>query len=414
MKPLGTADQFRLSIYERLDHDARFRNSYRDEWPAGFMSPDVDADEKCVMSHVEACHQRLANIEAPDHAQTLLLDGVEFAAPVLALERSSQDHKATCISWIMKNRGVSIRCAEQIVDTILETNGLAFPTETIAIYLREQETPLYNSRSSSPDELVVDYQLAQGEYIVIDVGLDEPTIETLSKITDCLKARNSSHVWRPLLDTVTSCVALGGLSGSGRSTMCRMLVQHIGEAATWLKISYLCDLASMRLGKSIYGFPVPVWAMEVVHELDNYARRHPWTKVIALDSLHHEHFAHRLAELIGNTPFYRDSNEPPSQAVPYSRFVKLLVVYVDTPLHLRILRSRVKGARSVRRKDSVTRSRLAYMMEEFADLVVGNEGNAEVTFEQIWKVATRYGRENWSKTGSCIASADSLDERCNS
>jgi hypothetical protein len=273
------------------------------------------------------------------------------------------------------------------------SQGRGSPEERAEFTLSRSSTPskLYSAYQHALQQ-VLDYQVEQGVYTsVITKPSTEPFIETLYKVTACLQAHTgSAYTWRPLLANIKLCVAYGGLSECGKSSMCTATVRHNGDAAFRVKISYLCDLASARLGQSIYDLSASTRALELVHELDLFVRWHRWLTVVTLDSLHDYDFTLRLAQLIGNlVPSPVDSSD--QRTVPYSKNVKLFVVYIDTPLELRISRTEAEGVKFDHSKDGVKMSRGAHNIEQIADLVVKNDGTFQEMFDKVWTVATRYG-----------------------
>jgi hypothetical protein len=333
------------------------------------------SDEVSVTIAVKAC-QRVSKLGTD----------VEKPLPGFALDRSGQMYWAMCVAKFMTTQKVSVEEAISNVDSILSSAGRSFPTETVSILikiasLQQPPTPFDNAL-----QRVLDYQVAQGVYTVISKSPNEPLMETLYKITAVLQDHTGkTYTWRPLLSNIKLCVAYGGLSECGKSSMCTATVRHEGDSAFRVKISYLCDLVSARLGQSIYEVPTDTRAIELVHELDLFVRWHRWLTVVTLDSLHNYQFTLRLAQLIGNRV------QGVSTPVPYSKNIKLFIVYIDTPLELRISRTEAQGVAFDHSKDTVKMSRGAHKIEQIADLVVKNDGTFQDMFDTVWTVATKYG-----------------------
>lgn len=373
-------------------------------------------DKTFVLNLARACHQRLAAFgdTIDGCSDKLQVMGKPTATPGLALDRSGQMFKAVCIARIMTLRGLALPDAAAKVESILRAAHASFPTETIAILIQVEGTQseraaftlghcgktsqTYSAYQHALQQ-VLDYQVAQRLYTAVIIkSVTEPFIETLHKVTACLqRCTEKTYQWRPLLANIQLAVAYGGLSECGKSTMCIATVKHNGDSAFRVKISYLCDLVLARLGRNIYELPANERAIEMVHELDLFVRWHRWLKVVTLDSLHNFDFTCRLAELIGNLPPGSSSRaslaseaSSPLNPVPFSKNVKLLVVYIDTPLNLRISRTEATGALFDHSKDVVKMARGAHMIERIADLVVKNDGTFQEMFDTVWTVAKGY------------------------
>jgi hypothetical protein len=72
-----------------------------------------------------------------------------------------------------------------------------------------------------------------------------------------------------------------------------------------MKSIYLEGLATSRIVQSIYLLGVNKWALEVVHELDRFARIRKYLEIITIESMHNLEFTKRLQELIGSAVLTR-------------------------------------------------------------------------------------------------------------
>jgi hypothetical protein len=374
---------------------------------------DACSDETFVVNLATACHKRLQVLSQSASGgscpqQTLTIDGRQYQVPGITLDRGGQMYKAVCIARIAVLRQIDIAEAEARVEKILNDNHITFPSEVVSILLRLDDTierrvewTLHKEQRSVSTlyrryqhalQLALDRQTSQGVYAaVIDRPSNEPLIETLTRVTSVLQGiTGSSYTWRPLLANLKAVVAYGGLSECGKSSMCNATVKRAGAEGFRIKIAYLCELASARLGINVYTLPDEAQALEIVHELDLFVRWHRWLKIVTLDSLHRDVLTKRLGELIGNAVI---GIGPRPGALPTSKHVKLLVVYIDTPLHLRISRTEAEGKVFDLAKDDLKRLRGADKVEAVSDLVVINDGPFEETFRKVWVTVEKYGAD---------------------
>ena len=156
-----------------------------------------------------------------------------------------------------------------------------------------------------------------------------------------------------------------------------------------MKMIFLEGLAATRICQSIYLLGPNKWALEIIHELDSFARIHKYLEVITIESMHNLGFAKRLQELIGSAVLtgvdrsrMSDSFRPP----------KLLLVYLDTPFALRISRTNAQGGGAAfdEGKYEVKRARGAHGIMDIADLVCENAGTQEETCEEVEKMINSY------------------------
>jgi hypothetical protein len=126
-----------------------------------------------------------------------------------------------------------------------------------------------------------------------------------------------------------------------------------------------------------------------LHELDSFARIRKYLEVITIESMHNLEFTKRLQELTGSAVLTRkervrmsDSFRPP----------KLLLVYLDTPLALRMSRTNTQGGGAIfdEPKNGVKRAQGAHKIKDIADLVCENVGTQEETCEEVEKMINSY------------------------
>lgn len=168
-------------------------------------------------------------------------------------------------------------------------------------------------------------------------------------------------------------IAVGGLSECGKSTLCEALVERSnaksrGTGAFRLKIGYLCDLASARLGRSFYDLDADRQATEFITELCGFLRWHRKLKVVTIDSLHNYEFTRFLVQM----------------AAMRQLSIALRIVYIDTPLALRVKRTEDSGAVFDETKDTTKMSRGAHRIADLADLVVQNQTTVEGMATEVW------------------------------
>ena len=372
--------------------------------------------------------------------------GIPVAIPGSILDRSAIMFEAVCAARIALVNSIPIEEAERRVASILA--GRQFPRDTISIILRRpgsihmavveclRHEELRNKRPSTPNyrhyqqllHEALDRQIAAKKYsIVIDIPYGQNHITTLDHI---VRAVHSSippdtvqSLFPYLLGRVKCVLAFGGLSECGKSTTATAIVaRHNARSATSLstldlgrsggafrlKLVYLEGRASARIGKSLYSQGERTWALEVIHELDEFARIHKvyfvslhnstiklvpqYLEIITLESLHNYEFTRVMRELIGDGVTHGESGSFSSRGPsPSSR---LLVVYLDTPLELRASRTNAQGggAKFDPSKDEVKRSRGAQKIRNIADLVCLNDRTQEETCKEVEKEIEKYAR----------------------
>lgn len=128
-----------------------------------------------------------------------------------------------------------------------------------------------------------------------------------------------------------------------------------------LKIGYLCDRASARLGQSVYDLPEKEQALQLVHGLHAFTSCHYWLKTVTLESAHRKDVTQWMKAFLGD---------------------KLKIVYVDTTLENRTMRSLV-AFEGLKSNDLIKCSRGAHEIKDIADIVLDNNGSFEDTLRQL-------------------------------
>lgn len=373
------------------------------QFRAGLPHPKVEgaaSDEEFVQTVVRACIARHTAVQAThDKANSTA------SFPGAALDRSGLMFEAVCAARIALVNHIPLSEAETRVTAILKKLGLAFPSETVRIILRRRGS-LDDAVKWTLDEqarfhtVTAPYpvyqrllhealyrQIEAGRYTdVIERDHEETFLATLAKITDAMRARSERPaVFHPLLEHLHCCPAFGGLSECGKSTTATEVVNRgfaISQGGAFrMKIGFLLDSASARLGRRVYELPENDQALELVHELDRFSRAHRWLKMISLESIHCYASTRRLRELIGSGVPGLAHPSSPSSVPP-----KYLVVYLDTPVHLRKGRTEAEGKSFDPSKDDVKRSRGADKVRDIADLVVQNDGEHGKTCDAVMAV----------------------------
>ena len=419
-------------IHEYNDSLASMVNSQDDTfkgWWFGNSNRMPESDEGFVKMMAQSCTARHAAATLCEEGTTMGqvdANGVPVNLPGSLLDRSSIMFEAVCSARIATVRCLPLDEAERRVQSILADIHTFFPSETISIVLQrkgsmkeaaEECLRCEGKRSGkTPDDQYITYQhhlhqaidrqIRAGRYTaLVPVDYGEPFTHILTKIVNVIRQIVAPNTLFPhLLSGVKCIVALGGLSECGKSTTATSLVyrhnQRSASAFSMLELGrqsgafrmktiYLEGLATTRIGQSVYSLGANKWALEVIHELDRFARIHKYLEVITIESMHDLGFAKRLQELIGSAVLTGGER---SRMMDSFRPPKLLLVYMDTPLALRRSRTNAQGGGTVfdEKKDQVKRARGAHEIKDIADLVCENVGTQEETCEEVEKMISSY------------------------
>ena len=128
-----------------------------------------------------------------------------------------------------------------------------------------------------------------------------------------------------------------------------------------MKIGYLCDRASARLGQSVYDLPEKEQTLQIVHELHAFTSSHYWLTIVTLESAHRKDVTCWMKVFLG---------------------AQLKVIYVDVTLANRRARSLV-SFEELKSNDLIKCSRGADEIKDIADIVLDNNGSFEATVRQL-------------------------------
>jgi len=188
--------------------------------------------------------------------------------------------------------------------------------------------------------------------------MDDTTLEPFRQVQDALRTYlgKASHlaIFQPLLRHVRKVYIIGGLSEAGKSTLASSICSKESDgSAVRLKLGYLCEQASARLGFSVYGKDEKQQAQAILQELDRYCRHHYWIRTVTLGSAHRLSSTHWLKRFLDS---------------------KAIVVYLDAALPTRQARSLVI-LDVLESNDETKRGRGAHQIKGIADIGLGNGGS---------------------------------------
>ena len=284
----------------------------------------------------------------------------------------------------VKNGGNDLKEARAKLGRILQQHHLHVPREQLAILLKhganlEESVNITLEREQKPaDERYRLYQtLLQTElqhqeenkvyqYTII-AGRSDTHRDVQDQIRGIIRSHTEARPFTPMLHNLTRVYAFGGLSEAGKSCVAQILSIHYGpDVALRSKIVYFNDLASDKLGKSVYTLPEKEQALCLLHELEQFSLRHYWLKVITIESLHRDTVTMWLKTWLGD---------------------KLQIIYVDTRDERRLQRSLVSYD-TVLFNDATKRARGADLIRKRADLVLDNNGPFEVSVKKLLSFAS--------------------------
>ena len=305
---------------------------------------------------------------------------------IAVYERGTAMFEAVTVAVLaVKNDGNDLNEARAKLGRLLEQHHLHVPSEQLAILLKhgaslEESVKINPEREQKPvDERYRLYQtLLQTElqyqeenkvyqYTIIAGGPDTHR-DVQDQIRAIIRAHTSVLPFTPILHNLTRVYAFGGLSEAGKSSLAQKLSTHFGpDVALRSKIVYFNDMASEKIGRSVYNLPEKEQALYLFHELEHISLRHYWLKVITIESLHRDTMTMWLKTWLGD---------------------KLQIIYVDTSDERRLQRSLVPYD-TVVLNDATKRERGADLIRERADLVLDNNGPFEVAVENLLSFASR-------------------------
>ena len=283
----------------------------------------------------------------------------------------------------VKNDGNGLKEARAKLRRMLQQHHLQVPREQLAILLKhganlEESVKITLEREQRPaDERYRLYQrLLQTElqyqeenkvyqYTVVAGGPDTHRA-VQDQIRGIIRSHTDIRPFAPMLHNLTRVFAFGGLSEAGKSSLAQSLCTTYGpDVALRGKIAYFNDVASDKIGKSVYALPEKEQALCLLHELEQFSLRHYWLQFITIESLHRDTMTMWLKTWLGD---------------------KLQIIYVDTSDEGRLQRSLVPHD-TVAANDATKRSRGADLIRERADLVLDNNGTFETSVKNLLSFA---------------------------
>ena len=174
------------------------------------------------------------------------------------------------------------------------------------------------------------------------------------------------------LTNIEIVIGLGGLSESGKSRIGNYLKDRWNFNR--IKIKELISEIDNRYNRYVLTLPQGIYS--IGHELttilfaESLSKRTEitWQRRIIIESLHNYSFTNQLKRLMGN---------------------KFMIIYVDTPLEIRIQRnaealgSTETSEKEIARKDFKKLNRGAYKVKDIADKILDNSGKFEETCSTI-------------------------------
>ena len=284
----------------------------------------------------------------------------------------------------VKNDGNDLKEARAKLERIIQQHHLHVPREQLAILLKhgrdlEESVKITLEREQKPtDERYHLYQmLLQTElqyqednqvyqYTVVAGGPDTHR-DVQEQIRGFIRSHTSVGTFTPMLQNLSRVYAFGGLSEAGKSSLAQSLSINYGtDVAFRSKIIYFNDVASDKIGKSVYTLPEKEQALCLFHELEQFSLRHYWLKIITIESLHRDTMTMWLKTWMGD---------------------KLQVIYVDTSDERRLQRTLVPYD-TVISNDAMKLGRGADLIRERADLILDNNGPFEVSVKKLLNFAS--------------------------
>ena len=283
----------------------------------------------------------------------------------------------------VKHDGNDLKEARARLGRILQQHHLHVPREQLAIFLKngsdlEESVKITLEREQKPaDERFHLYQTLrqtelqyQGENKVyqntVVAGGPDTHRDVQDQIRRVIRFHMSIRPFTPMLHNLTRVYAFGGPSEAGKSSLAQSLCTHYGpDVALRSKIAYLNDLASDKIGKSVYSLPEKEQALCLFHGLKQISHHHYWLEVITIESLHRDKMTMWLKTWLGD---------------------KMQIIYVDTSDELGVQRSLVPYD-TVLFNDATKRGRGADLVREGADLVLDNDGPFEVSVQKLLSFA---------------------------
>lgn len=331
-------------------------------------------DEEFVTTIFGALGRRYFNSMACEKAEIIIFDrGVEM-------------FEAVAVATIaVKSQGRDLVKARAKLDSILNQKNLQLPREQVAILLKHggnvaESVKITLQREDKPVDAryrlyqtLLQQELQRQENCgiyqhTIVAGLPESHIDVQDKIRAVCKSYTQHTAFQPVLHNLQRIYAFGGLSEAGKSTLAQSLcVQHMSEIAFRAKIAYFADLASEKLGKSLYDLSEKEQALWVLHEIEDFSNRHYWIRIITIESLHRDTMAMWLKTWLGD---------------------KLKIIFIDTADKNRLERSLVPRDMVVS-KDKAKRKRGAHLIRSRADLILDNNGTFADCFRELLRFVQR-------------------------
>ncbi|GAP91699.1 hypothetical protein SAMD00023353_12800040 [Rosellinia necatrix] len=311
---------------------------------------------------------------------------------LVIFDRGVAMFKAVVVAMTAIKRGDdNLDTARQIVNEILQKNGLAIPHEELAIILMHNSGDIgqcvewtMNRQEDPNDKEYAHYQrLLQTELLnqeaqmtyqyTIWVSQTDSYDKLQGIVRKIIFEETKNLFFQPMLHPVQIVIGFSGLSESGKSTMAKALCDSLGpHQAFRAKLVYFNNIASQRLSRSIYSLSEKEQALHILHGLESFARSHYWLRVLTIESLHGIGVTRLLKSWLGD---------------------RFQVVYIDVDDTKRLSRSLVTPSK-LHENDQVKREKGVETIAAEADLVLGNNGSFESSFQSLIRFARSKGDLN--------------------
>ncbi|KAG8529858.1 uncharacterized protein KY384_005339 [Bacidia gigantensis] len=332
-------------------------------------------DEDFVCTIFGALGRRYWNSLAAEHISIIVFDrGTTMfhavAVAMLAIKREDHDliRARTRLREIQRQYALRVP-QEQLV--ILLKHGKSLE-ESVNITVQREDGAVDERYFQYQTLLQTELQHQEDEGLyqhIVTIGEQETHGEVQKKVREIILSRTHDSRFAPMLHGLTRIYAFGGLSEAGKSSLAQGMCDLYGSKLAFRsKIVHFDDMASEKLKKSIYSLDEKEQALSLLHELESFAHRHYWLKIITIESLHRNTMTMWLKTWLGD---------------------KLQIIFVDTSDDRRLERS-CDPYRVMMSKDMVKRERGAHLIRGHADLILNNDG----TFEESMRRLTAFANLN--------------------
>lgn len=214
----------------------------------------------------------------------------------------------------------------------------------------------------------IDYQEKLGQYHHVQIeGEGESQLFIQDRLRRTLATYTLPHIFMPVLSTLRTVYAIGGLSESGKSTVAAELVAFHGPLSARLKIGYFLDAAGEKLRKDVYTLSEKEQALLLIQEIQIYAQAHHWLRYITIESVHRFQSLRWMKTWLDTT---------------------MQIIYIDAGEETRLTRTQI-SREEFHKKDALKLSRGAERVREIADLILDNNANVTLTVAALRSFAQR-------------------------